>query len=177
MESKYSIIKLIRPNSLLIDALFRVLIRFPFCFSFLSSFHTFILRKRGDAILTYDRGGDYTALTWKVKINLSLCLTNSALLHEGVWGSRCIDPHFLTSVLVAGERSASRPWHFTPKVRAPCHWIGRSVGHRSNLNDMKKRKFLTLPGLELRPLGRPTSSQSLYRLCYSGSATLTWQGS
>jgi hypothetical protein len=28
---------------------------------------------------------------------------------------------------------------------------------------MEKRKFLTLPGLELRPLGHPAHSQSLYR--------------
>jgi hypothetical protein len=31
------------------------------------------------------------------------------------------------------------------------------------------RKFFTLQGLELRPLGRRTRSQSLYRLQYSGS--------
>jgi hypothetical protein len=29
------------------------------------------------------------------KVKLSLCLTNSALRHEGVWGSGCIDLHFL----------------------------------------------------------------------------------
>jgi hypothetical protein len=38
------------------------------------------------------------------------------------------------------------------------------VGLRTGLDDMEKRKFLTLPGLELRPLGRPGRSQSLYRL-------------
>jgi hypothetical protein len=31
------------------------------------------------------------------------------------------------------------------------------------------RKFLTLPGQELLPLGTPTCSQSLYRLRYPGS--------
>jgi hypothetical protein len=31
----------------------------------------------------------------KVKVNLSLCLTNDALRHEDVWGSGCIDPQFL----------------------------------------------------------------------------------
>jgi hypothetical protein len=31
----------------------------------------------------------------KVKVMLSMCLTNKALRHEGVWGSGCIDPHFL----------------------------------------------------------------------------------
>jgi hypothetical protein len=32
------------------------------------------------------------------------------------------------------------------------------------LDDVEERKFLTLPGIELRPLGRPARSQSLYRL-------------
>jgi hypothetical protein len=43
------------------------------------------------------------------------------------------------------------------------------VGPRTGLEDVKKRKFLTLPGLELRPLFCPASSQSLYRLSYPGS--------
>jgi hypothetical protein len=43
------------------------------------------------------------------------------------------------------------------------------VGPRTDLDDVEKRKFLTLPGLELRPLGRPARSQSLYRLRFSGS--------
>jgi hypothetical protein len=40
------------------------------------------------------------------------------------------------------------------------------VGLRTGVDDVEKRKFLTLPGLELRPLGRPALSQSLYRLRY-----------
>jgi hypothetical protein len=40
------------------------------------------------------------------------------------------------------------------------------VGPRTGLDDMKKRKLLTLPGLELRPLRRSAHSQSLYRLRY-----------
>jgi hypothetical protein len=43
------------------------------------------------------------------------------------------------------------------------------VGPRAGLDDMEKRKFSTLPGLELRPLGSPASSQSLYQLRYPGS--------
>jgi hypothetical protein len=35
---------------------------------------------------------------------------------------------------------------------------------RAGLDDMEKWKFLTLQRLELRPLGRPARSQSLYRL-------------
>jgi hypothetical protein len=37
---------------------------------------------------------------------------------------------------------------------------------------MEKRKFLPLPGLELRPFGRPLRSQSLYRLRYPGSPVI-----
>jgi hypothetical protein len=32
------------------------------------------------------------------------------------------------------------------------------VDLRASLDDLEKRKFLTLPGLELRPLGRPARS-------------------
>jgi hypothetical protein len=39
----------------------------------------------------------------------------------------------------------------------------------AGLDDAERRKFLTLPGLELQPLGRPVRSQSLYRLRYSAS--------
>jgi hypothetical protein len=37
---------------------------------------------------------------------------------------------------------------------------------RAGLDEMEKRKLLTLPGLELRPLDRPARRQSLYRLRY-----------
>jgi hypothetical protein len=48
------------------------------------------------------------------------------------------------------------------------------VGLRAGLDDLEKRKFLTLSGLELRPLGRPARFQSLYRLSYLGS--FKWLG-
>jgi hypothetical protein len=38
---------------------------------------------------------------------------------------------------------------------------------RTGLDAVEKRKFLTLPGLELRPLGLPARSQSLYQLRYT----------
>jgi hypothetical protein len=63
---------------------------------------------------------------------------------------------FLTSALVRGEWSTSRPGRFTFEERAPgTHWIGGWVGFRAGLDNLEKRKFLTLPGLELQPLGRP----------------------
>jgi hypothetical protein len=69
---------------------------------------------------------------------------------------------FLTSALVGGEWSASRLGRFTPRERAPgTHWIRGWVDPRPGLDDADKRKFLTLLGLELRPLGRPARSQSL----------------
>jgi hypothetical protein len=65
----------------------------------------------------------------------------------------------LTSALVGGEWSTSLPGRFTPGERAPgTHWIGVWVDLRAGLDDLEKRKFLTLPGLELRLLGRPARS-------------------
>jgi hypothetical protein len=52
---------------------------------------------------------------------------------------------FLTSALAGGEWSASRPGRFTPGETAPgTHWIGGWVGPRTSLDDVKKRKFLSL---------------------------------
>jgi hypothetical protein len=67
---------------------------------------------------------------------------------------------FLTSALTGGEWSASRPGRFTSGERAfSTHWIGGWVDPRTGLDDVEKRKFLTLPGLEIRPLGSPSRSQ------------------
>jgi hypothetical protein len=77
---------------------------------------------------------------------------------------------YRSSALAGGEWSASRPGRYTPGERAPGpHWIGGWVDPRVGPNDTEKWKFFTPPGLELRHLGRPASSQSLYRLRYPGS--------
>jgi hypothetical protein len=78
-----------------------------------------------------------------------------------------------------GGRDLGTSWRrvvsFTPLPlylhgkKAVTHWIGGWVDPRAGLDDVEKRKFLTLPGLELRPLGRPARSQSLYRQRYPGS--------
>jgi hypothetical protein len=52
------------------------------------------------------------------------------------------------------------------------HWIGAWVDPRAGLDNMEKLKLLTLPELELRFLGLPARTQSLYRLSYRGSLTL-----
>jgi hypothetical protein len=43
----------------------------------------------------------------------------------------------------------------------------------AGVNDVEKRKYLTLKGLERRPLGRPARSPSLNRLRYPGSFVST----
>jgi hypothetical protein len=74
---------------------------------------------------------------------------------------------FLTSALVGSEWSASRLGRFTRGERAPgTHWIGDWVDPRAGVDDVEDRKFLTLLGLELRPLGRPA------RLRYPASFSL-----
>jgi hypothetical protein len=60
----------------------------------------------------------------------------------------------LTSALVGGEWSTSRPGRFTPAESAPgTHWIGDWVDLRAVLDDLE-----SLPGLELRTLDRPSRS-------------------
>jgi hypothetical protein len=76
---------------------------------------------------------------------------------------------FLTSTLVVGGWSASRPGHFTREESAPgAHCIGW-VGSRRGLDEVKKRNILPLPGLELLPLYRRTRNRSLYRLRHRSS--------
>jgi hypothetical protein len=61
---------------------------------------------------------------------------------------------------------------FTPRPLYPrgknpslgTHWRGGWVDPRADLDDVEKRTFLTLPGLELRPLRRPARSQTLSQL-------------
>jgi hypothetical protein len=58
---------------------------------------------------------------------------------------------FLTSALVGGEWSASGLGHYT----CGTHWIGGWVGPRADLDAVEKRKILSLPGIEIQPLGHP----------------------
>jgi hypothetical protein len=59
---------------------------------------------------------------------------------------------FLTSALGGGEGSASCPGRLNPGERAPgTHWIGGWADPRAGLDDVEKRKFLILPGLNSDP--------------------------
>jgi hypothetical protein len=82
--------------------------------------------------------------------------------------SDCIYSRFLDL-----SSSLKRVVSFTPLPLHPSpllgftHWIGGWVSPRTGLDDMEKRKFCTLPRLELWSLGRPSRSQLQYRLSYS----------
>jgi hypothetical protein len=77
---------------------------------------------------------------------------------------------FLTSALAGGEWLALHSGRITARERDPInHWIGDWVGPRTGLDDVEKRKLLTVPGLEFRPIYRLTHSQSLYRVRYANS--------
>jgi hypothetical protein len=57
---------------------------------------------------------------------------------------------FLTSALAGDQWLASRPGRFTRGERTPVtHWVGGRVDPKAGLDDLEKRKFFTLPGLEL----------------------------
>jgi hypothetical protein len=79
--------------------------------------------------------------------------------HEGVWGSEVIASPFLTSALAVSEWSASRLGRFTfGEIATGTHWIWDWVSPRAGLHEVK-RKFLTPPGLELRPLSQHVASR------------------
>jgi hypothetical protein len=59
----------------------------------------------------------------------------------------------LTSALVGGEWSTSRLGRFTlGESVSGTQWIGVCVCPRAGLDDVEKKQFLTLPGLELQPV-------------------------
>jgi hypothetical protein len=64
-------------------------------------------------------------------------------------GSGCIDPRFLDLGTSWSTVINFTPGQLYPVERAPgSNWIGGWMGPRTGLDDLK-RKFLTLPGLEL----------------------------
>jgi hypothetical protein len=86
-------------------------------------------------------------------------------------GSGCIDPRFL-NLCISWRRVCQlhAPAALPPGERAPgTNWIGGWVGPRAGLDNMEERKFLTLQGLELQFLCRPSRSQSQYRLSFRDS--------
>jgi hypothetical protein len=80
-------------------------------------------------------------------VKSSLCLSNEALLHEGVWGSGCIDPHFL-------DLGTSWRWvvSFTPRSlyrrgRSPRYPLDRRLsGPQSQSGRFGEEKILGSTG-------------------------------
>jgi hypothetical protein len=63
------------------------------------------------------------------------------------------------------------PQPFYLRGKSPRDPLDRRLSGPQNRSGRRgEEKLLTLPGLEIRPLGRPVCSQPLYRLCYSGSS-------
>jgi hypothetical protein len=97
-------------------------------------------------------------------VQLPLCLTKHYAMKVFV-GVNVQIYVFLTSAPAGSEWLALCTGSFTPGETAPLnHWIGGLVGPRTGLDDTEKWQFLTLPALELRPLGRPDRSQWLHQL-------------
>jgi hypothetical protein len=71
------------------------------------------------------------------------CSTRGKKKHKNVWGSGCIDHVFLTSALIGGWVVSFTPWLLYPWGKSHrYHWIGGWVGHRTSLDDEKRRKIL-----------------------------------
>jgi hypothetical protein len=102
------------------------------------------------------------------KENLFLWLNNQALRYENIRGSEHTDTTFLDFGTSWRRVISFTPQPFYSRVKIP-PVAGRAVPI-SGLDDMEKWKFLTLPRLELRLLGRPACSQSLCR--YTDCATI-----
>jgi hypothetical protein len=79
-------------------------------------------------------------------------------------GSGCIDPHFLDLGTSWGEGSVLRPGRFTPEKGPRYPLYRRLGGPQSRSGRHGVVKILEPTGLELRHLGRPARSHSLYRL-------------
>jgi hypothetical protein len=98
--------------------------------------------------------------TTAIELKLSLCLTNYALRHEGVWGSGCIDPRILyigTSWRLV-LNFTPRPLY--PRGKSPRYPLDRRLGGPQSLPGCcEEKKNLALPGIE----------PGLYRLCCSVS--------
>jgi hypothetical protein len=71
---------------------------------------------------------------------------------DGGVGSGCIDPHYLDLGTIWRQVVNFMHCLLYPPRKDP----------RASLDNVEKRKFLTIAGLELRPLDHPACSQLLY---------------
>jgi hypothetical protein len=109
----------------------------------------------------------YCAVIFKVKVKLSLCLTNEAPCHEGIKWSECIDPHFI-DFATRSRRIVSFTLRFPYPRRMSPSYPGDRVALRTGLDNAEKRKFLQR--LKLQPHSSPVCSLS--NCCYCNGHNL-----
>jgi hypothetical protein len=122
--------------------------------------------RRGELEKTETRKRIYItrATGWTVRFRFP-AVQDDPLLHN-----ICIDTYFL-------DLKTNWKWvvNFTPQPlypqgKSPRYPLDKRLsGPQSQPGRLREEKFLTLPGLDLRPLGRRARSQSLYRLSYPRS--------
>jgi hypothetical protein len=97
---------------------------------------------------------------------------NQAPRHEDVLGEWRYSPtRSLTSALDGSEWLTSRPGRFIPHGKSPWYPLDRRLaGPQSRSGrDGEEKNSQPPPGIEPRSSGRPSHSQSLYRLNYPDS--------
>jgi hypothetical protein len=99
---------------------------------------------------------------------LGMSLENSALNHEEVRGSGCIDPRIL-GVGTSWSGQLHAPFTLPPGKGTRYGLNMRLGGPHKRPGRCKRRQILPLLELELRTLCCPAHIQSLYGLWYPGS--------
>jgi hypothetical protein len=82
-----------------------------------------------------------------------------------------VDPMAIVRLEKSGKLKISTSSGIRTGDLPACRYCLNQLRYRVSPDDVEKRKFLPSPRLELQHLGRPTRSQSLYRLRYSGSSS------
>jgi hypothetical protein len=147
----------------------------------LTLIHHIFLQRISSGIIFYlflSRNNVLFTNSWGVS-RLKKCCACAYLIKHYAIKSRSIDPRILDIGTSWSWVVSFTPWPLYPRERAPdAHWIGGWLGPRTGLDDVESRKVLPLPGLELRPLGRPASSQSFMfsKLIRLHSSSCTHQG-
>jgi hypothetical protein len=92
---------------------------------------------------------------WKAK--LSMCLTNYALRHEGVWGSGCIDPHFLDLGTSWRWVVSFTPRPLYPRGKSPRYPLYRRFGGPQNRSGQHGEEEILTPTATRTPTLRSSS--------------------
>jgi hypothetical protein len=107
---------------------------------------------------------------------LSLCLTNEALCYEVEWESARIHLHTIDLSTTPGWMVNFTPQPLYPKEDNPRYPLdNRLGGPRTGLDNMKKRKISSLPGLKLWPLGNPAHCRSQWTFGFHEKWQISWK--